>query len=246
MGNDRKPAFTDDGINIEPVDEFAAHVPLRETVARTLKRAILDGSLKPGQQISENKIAKKLSVSRTPVREAIRMLETENLVTFLPGRKVVVAVPTVQDIEDVYETRLIVESEALRRITPDQKVLIQELEDYTRAAEQHLKRRDFIELGKVNTSFHLAILSALENRSIQQFIGSLHNKIAGLRFYSLADRKWVRESERQHREIITHLKRGETERAVNVLHEHLIVPKQLLINMFSERDGFDSSERSNQ
>jgi DNA-binding GntR family transcriptional regulator len=246
MGNDRKSAFTDDSIDIRPVDEFAAHVPLREIVARTLKRAILDGSLKPGQQISENKIATKLSVSRTPVREAVRMLEAENLVTYLPGRKVVVTVPTIQDIEDVYETRLIVESEALRRITPDQKELIQELEGYARAAEQHLEQGDFVELGKVNTSFHLAILSALENRTIQQFMGSLHNKIAGLRFYSLADREWVQESERQHRQIIAHLKRGETERALNVLQEHLAVPKQLLINKFSEKVGFDGSERRNQ
>jgi DNA-binding GntR family transcriptional regulator len=246
MANDRKLAFTDDSIDIRQVDEFAAHVPLREIVARIVKRAILDGSLKPGQQISENKIANKLSVSRTPVREAVRILETENLVTFLPGRRVVVTVPTIQDIEDVYETRMIVESEALRRITPDQKELIQELEGYARAAEQHLEQGDFVELGKVNTSFHLVILSALENRTVQQFMGSLHNKIAGLRFYSLADRKWVQESERQHRQIIAHLKRGETERAVNVLQEHLAVPKELLINMFSEKDGFDASERSNQ
>jgi DNA-binding GntR family transcriptional regulator len=234
MENRPKLGFADNDIDIEPVDEFAAHVPLRETVVRTLKRAILDGSLKPGQLISENKIASKLAVSRTPVREAVRMLETENLVTLLPGRKVIVSVPTVQDIEDVYETRLIVESEALRRITPDQKELIQELEEYTRAAEELLKRGDSIELGKVNTSFHLAILSALENRTIQQFMGSLHNKIAGLRFYSLADREWVQEAERQHQQMIAHLKGGEPERAVEVLQEHLIIPKQLLINMFSE------------
>ena len=90
MGNGRKSAFTDGGIDIEPFDQFAAHIPLRELVAQTLKKAILDGSLKPGQPISENKIANKLSVSRTPVREAVRMLETENLVTFLPGRKVII------------------------------------------------------------------------------------------------------------------------------------------------------------
>src|SRR5215218_4496369 len=177
MEHHRRSNLTDDSIDIEPLDEFDAHVPLREVVARTLKRAILDGSLRPGQPISENKIANKLSVSRTPVREAVRMLETENLVTLLPGRKVIISIPTVQDIEDVYETRLIIESEALRRITPDQKELIQELEEYTRAAQEHLKRKDFIELGKVNTSFHLAVLSALENRTIREFMASLHNNI---------------------------------------------------------------------
>jgi DNA-binding GntR family transcriptional regulator len=240
--NDPKLRSVHNEIDIEGLDEFSAHVPLREAVARTLKRAILDGSLRPGQPISENKIANKLSVSRTPVREAVRILEAENLVTLLPGRKVIISIPTVQDVEDVYETRLIIESEALRRITPDQKELIQELEGYTRAAQQHLKRGDFIELEKVNTSLHLAILSALENRTIREFMASLHNKIARLRAYSLTDRKWAAEWEREHQQIIAHLKRGETERAVDILHHHLITPKQLLINMFFERSGSDASE----
>jgi DNA-binding GntR family transcriptional regulator len=235
MGNDRKSAFTDGGIDIEPFDQFAAHIPLRELVAQSLKKAILDGSLKPGQPISENMIANKLSVSRTPVREAVRMLETENLVTFLPGRKVIISVPTVQDIEDVYEIRQIVESYALRRITPDKKELIQELEEYTRAADEHLKRKDFVELGKVNTSFHLAILSALENRTLQQFTNSLHNKVAQLRFYLFVDKKWVLEGERDHKQIVAHLKRGEIEKAASVLHAHLTSAKQVLLNMFSEK-----------
>jgi DNA-binding GntR family transcriptional regulator len=241
MENDAKLRSAYNDIDIEGLDEFSAHVPLREVVARTLKRAILDGSLRPGQPISENKIANKLSVSRTPVREAVRMLETENLVTLLPGRKVIISIPTVQDIEDVYETRLIIESEALRRITPDQKELMQELEEYTRVAQEHLKRGDFIELEKVNTSLHLAVLSALENRTIREFMASLHNNIARLRAYSLTDRKWAAEWEREHQLIIAHLKKGETERAVDILHQHLITPKQLLINMFSERSGSDGS-----
>jgi GntR family transcriptional regulator, trigonelline degradation regulator len=242
MENDPKLRSVDNDINIEGLDEFSAHVPLREAVARTLKRAILDGSLRPGQPISENKIANKLSVSRTPVREAVRMLETEDLVTLLPGRKVIISIPTVQDIEDVYETRLIIESEALRRITPDRKELIQELEGYTHAAQEHLKQGNFIELEKVNTSFHLAILSALENRTIREFMASLHNKIARLRSYSLTDKKWAAEWEREHQRIIAHLKRGEIESAVDVLHQHLITPKQLLIKMFSERSSSEGSQ----
>jgi DNA-binding GntR family transcriptional regulator len=241
MENHRRSDLTDDAINIEPLDEFDAHVPLRELVAQTLKKAILDGSLKPGQPISENKVANKLSVSRTPVREAVRMLETENLVTFLPGRKVIISVPTIQDIQDVYEIRQIVEAEALRRITPDKKELIQELEGYTRAADEHLKRKDFVELGKVNTSFHLAILSALENRTLQQFTNSLHNKVAQLRFYLFANKRWVLKAERDHKQIVAHLKRGEIERAVSVLHAHLTGAKQVLLNMFPEKASLNGS-----
>ena len=72
-------------------------------------------------------------------------------------------------------------------------------------------------------------------------MASLHNKIAQLRSYSLTDREWAAEWEREHQRIIAHLKRGETERAVEVLHQHLITPKQLLINMFAERGSPDGS-----
>ncbi len=238
--NPKKLDSVEGGINIGRLDEFPAHMPLREAVVRALKTAILDGSLKPGQLISENKIANKLSVSRTPVREAVRILETENLVTFLPGRKVIVSVPSIRDIQEVYEIRLIVESEALRRITPDQEDLIQELEGYTQAGGERLEQRDIVEVGKINTSFHLAILSALENNTMQQFMGSLYHKISRLRFYSLADREWALKWIREHEQIVAHLKKGETEKAVSVLHRHLITPKQLLIDMFSERDDLSS------
>jgi DNA-binding GntR family transcriptional regulator len=72
-------------------------------------------------------------------------------------------------------------------------------------------------------------------------MASLHNRIARLRAYSLTDRKWAAEWEREHQLIIAHLKKGETDGAVEVLHQHLITPKQLLINMFSERSGSEGS-----
>ena len=123
-------------LDIVPLDYVPSYLPLREAVFLTLKKAILEGSLKPAQPLSENKIARRLSVSRTPVREALRMLEADNLVTFLPGRKVIVAIPSRRDVEEVYEIRSIVEREALRRITPDQRDLIRELEECIDEAEK--------------------------------------------------------------------------------------------------------------
>lgn len=93
-----------------------------------MKEAIVKGSLEPGQLLSENKIASKLKVSRTPVREALRRLEQETMVKMLSGRRLIVSVPSVQDVEEIYDLRLMVETEALRRISQDDG-LIQQLED---------------------------------------------------------------------------------------------------------------------
>jgi DNA-binding GntR family transcriptional regulator len=232
--DDLTNAVDGDGVpDIGPLDDVPPYVPLREVVFLALKKAILEGSLKPGQQISENKIASKLSVSRTPVREAIRILERDNLVSILPGRKVIVSVPSKRDIEEIYEIRSIVETEALRRITPDRKNLIRELEACIDEAEGLRKEGNLQEMAKANHRFHLAIISALENQRLQRFIDSLNDTISQFRSYSLTP-EWALESENEHKQIISNLKSGNREEAVSILHHNLTKPRHMLSDLFSE------------
>jgi DNA-binding GntR family transcriptional regulator len=233
MKNFKEPIILEGEINIDTLEDFPSYVPLREAVLQKLKKAILDGSLKPGQLLSENQIAEKLSVSRTPIREAIRILGTENLVTFLPGRKVIVSIPTVQDIEEVYEIRLIVETEALRRITATHKKLIRQMEKSIQLGEEYRKQGDLRKMGEMNTCFHLAIISALENQKVQRFIDSLHETISRFRFYSLTS-EWAIEREKEHKEIVSFVKKGYTEKAISVLQQHLTISKENLITLFTQ------------
>ncbi|MGG1576175.1 GntR family transcriptional regulator, partial [Fictibacillus sp. NRS-1165] len=168
-------------IKLEPLGELPTYLPLREVVYQTIKKAILDGKLKPGQQLSENLIANMLSVSRTPVREAFRSLENENLVSVLPGRKVIVSIPTLEEIQEIYEIRMIVEMEALRRILPDNYTIINRLEAYVKKAELLLEEENVEELNHINSEFHLTIISALQNNKLQQFIHSLQDTISRYR-----------------------------------------------------------------
>lgn len=213
------------------------YLPLREAVVRTLRMAILDGSLRPGQTISENKIAAQLSVSRTPVREAIKVLQMENLLTMLPGRKVIVSIPTVEDIRDIYEIRMILESEALRRITPEHNELIQKLEECLNRAMEYLEREEISELRKTNAQFHPTILSVLDNKTLRRFTDSLYNKSEQLRFYSLVDTERARQSEEEHKRIVDRLQMGDNEGAVLALREHLIKSRDILIKIFHENRG---------
>ena len=91
-------------------------LPLRITVAAKLKQAIVSGHLKPGTLLSENRLAADLGVSRTPVREVLKALEAEGLVTVLPGRKLIVSVPTERDVDEIYDIRLMVR---IRGAAPD-------------------------------------------------------------------------------------------------------------------------------
>ena len=94
--------------------KFALHLdeylPLRDVVFQTLRQAILTGELKPGERLMEIHLANRLGVSRTPVREAIRMLTLEGLVTMIPRRGAEVSRISRQDIRDVLEVRLVLDS----------------------------------------------------------------------------------------------------------------------------------------
>ena len=80
-----------------------AYLPLRDVVFNTLREAILKGDLKPGERLMELQLASKLGVSRTPIREAIRMLEQEGLAVTMPRKGAEVAKMTLKDMEDVLE-----------------------------------------------------------------------------------------------------------------------------------------------
>ena len=84
------------------IDEY---LPLREVVFHTLRKAIIQGELQPGERLMEVTLANKLGVSRTPVREAIRMLELEGLVVMIPRKGAEVAKITVRDLKDALEVR---------------------------------------------------------------------------------------------------------------------------------------------
>jgi DNA-binding GntR family transcriptional regulator len=221
-------AFADGKIRL---NNYPAYVPLREAVFRSLKTAIVEGLLEPGQAIVENKIAGELAVSRTPVREAIRMLETEGLVTLLPGRKAIVSAPTVREVEDIYEIRLLVETEALRRITPECTELIEELEGYTQIADEYYKQGCIAEMGRVNTRFHLAIISAFNNEKLQQIVKPLHDTIARFLRYTLLDRDWASQGNEEHKQIVAYVKHGETEEAVSLMVRHLKAAKKVSADM---------------
>ena len=90
-----------------------AYLPLRDVVFNTLREAILKGDLKPGERLMELQLASKLGVSRTPIREAIRMLEQEGLAVTTPRKGAEVAKMTLKDMEDVLEIREALEESGL-------------------------------------------------------------------------------------------------------------------------------------
>lgn len=215
--------------------DFESFLPLGVSVAMRLKQAIVRGQLKPGTQLSENRLAAELSVSRTPVREALKSLEQEGLVTVLPGRKVIVSVPTERDIDEIYDIRLIVETEALRRITPARHDVLEGLEGCIRRQQEALRSGDRVALGQTNTDFHMLLIDVLNNHRLRQFIDSVYDAITRFRIYSLDDDRWSDKVIDEHRHLTDLLKAGDTEAAVAMLTEHLTKARDIVKQMFTKQ-----------
>jgi DNA-binding GntR family transcriptional regulator len=218
---------------LSPLRDFPEYLPLKLAVLSRLKDAILDGTLKPGTLLSENKLASQLQVSRTPVREALGVLETEQLVTKLPGRKLIVSEPpAIEDMIEIYDIRLILESEALRRITPERSDIIERLENCVARSQKGVDTGDVELLMQMNAEFHSTLISALNNRRLKQFIDSIYDQISRFRLYSLSDEEWAAQGVKEHAELVQLLKTGKQDQAAEVMRRHLETALDLLKDKF--------------
>lgn len=199
-----------------------AYLPLRDVVFNTLREAILKGDLKPGERLMELQLAAKLGVSRTPIREAIRMLEQEGLAVTIPRRGAEVARMTEKDMEDVLQIREALEILAVQlaneKITSEQ---IQELENCVAAFEDAVKTGDVKKIAQTDIDFHDIIYMAGENTKLVAMLNNLREQIYRYRVEYLKDEKiYVRLME-EHQEIIEGLKRRDVDYVVSMVKKHV-------------------------
>ena len=168
--------------------QMDAYLPLRDVVFQTLRGAILKGDLKPGERLMELQLASKLGVSRTPIREAIRMLEQEGLAVTIPRKGAEVAKMTEKDMEDVLQIRLSLEALAVRlsceNITP---AALQELKVAMEDFEEKTKFSQFVEMAKADVKFHEILYKASNNPKLQQLLSNLREQMYRYRVEYLKD-----------------------------------------------------------
>ena len=169
------------------MDQF---LPLRDVVFNTLRQAILTGELKPGERLMEIHLAEQLGVSRTPIREAIRMLELDGLVIMIPRRGAEVAEITEKSMNDVLEVRRAVDALcvelACERISPE------ELERLQKACEEFRKEamkedKDVKKLAQKDVELHDIIVQATGNQRLIQLVNNLSEQMYRYRFEYLKD-----------------------------------------------------------
>lgn len=167
------------------MDEF---LPLRDVVFNTLRQGILTGELKPGERLMEIHLANKLGVSRTPIREAIRKLELEGLVTMIPRRGAEVAQITEKSLRDVLEVRRALD--ALSVELACDRINDEELAALGKACESFEKAvstRDPKKIAQADVEFHNIIVKAAGNTRLVQLINNLSEQMYRYRFEYIKD-----------------------------------------------------------
>lgn len=201
------------------MDEF---LPLRDVVFNTLRQAILTGELKPGERLMEIHLANRLGVSRTPIREAIRKLELEGLVTMIPRRGAEVAQITEKSMKDVLEVRRTLDALsaelACERISKEEE---EQLKKACQDFEEAVKTKDAKIIAKADVALHDIIAAATGNQRLIQLINNLAEQMYRYRFEYIKDASQHERIIKEHRIIYESIVNKDKEAASNMAKTHI-------------------------
>ena len=188
-------------------------------VLDTLRLAILRGDLKAGEALKQDALAAAFGVSRMPVREALRHLEAEGLVEFIPNCGATVAKTEPVDIAGIFEVRSLLEPYAIRNSVPNLGE-----EDLRRAGEildEIDREQDIAKWGELNRRFHLTLYAGLPRRPLIAVIDAQYRAVDRYVRFLLSALDYVDRSQDEHREILRCCADGDGAGAEQALAEHL-------------------------
>lgn len=214
-----------------------AYLPLRDVVFNTLREAILKGDLKPGERLMELQLASKLGVSRTPIREAIRMLEQEGLAVTTPRKGAEVAKMTLKDMEDVLEIRDALDELAVRiacqKITDEQ---LKQLEDVKELFEKNTQTNNVKNIAEADVSFHDVIYEATGNPKLVTLLNNLREQVYRYRVEYIKDPKNYPTLIAEHEAILESLKNRDVKNAVEAMHVHVANQAEAVKTVIQEQE----------
>jgi DNA-binding GntR family transcriptional regulator len=197
-----------------------------ELVTTKLRDAITSGYLAPGERLQQEELANRLGVSRMPIREALKRLETEGLVTIHPYRGAVVAVLAVEELQEIYEIRIALETLAttlgIPKMTSEH---IEHLRDIGRRMDDEADAQEWLML---NTAFHFGLYAPCGRRSLLDLIeNQRHKSDRYLRMFAVK-RDRTRHAQEEHWAIFEACEKREVEQAAQLLEHHLTSTVQSL------------------
>jgi len=196
---------------------------LRGRVFNKIREDILSGVYQESDELKENTIGLELGVSRTPVREALRQLELEGLVTIIPNKGAYVTGITSKDIHDIYMIRSYLEGLcakwACEHITEAQ---IEELEEIIYLSEFHARRSHNEQLVDLDNKFHDLIYRASGSKILDHVLSDFHHYVERIRKITLSRSSRATKSNEEHALILDAIKKRDGDLAEAIAHNHIM------------------------
>jgi len=212
------------------------HQTLREKILENIRDAILKGELKPGERVSEPDIAERYGISRTPIREAFRQLESEGYLTVIPRKGAVVAKHTQKDIEEFYSIKSVLEGYAANlaavKMTPKD---VDKLEAINNRLAKLSKTRDVKTFFRVHNEFHEYFIRAAGNQRLLELIHQLLQKFEYLRVASLSIPGRMEISVQEHKKILEAFRSNDGTTADLLVRKNAAYGGQVLLQNKEER-----------
>ena len=204
---------------------------IREQVYESLKEAIVNGEIESGEKIIELEYAEKFGVSRTPLREALRMLELEGLVSSAEKGGVTVNYISKEDIEEIYKIRVALESNVLKEIIEKDKGCLKPLHSILKETKVALdENMDSGKLIKIFQKFNHELYEVAKLKQVSKLINNLNEYTKRFRVLCLKDEIRLEEAFIEHCKLVEALENKDLEEALKINDKHLYKSMELVLN----------------
>ncbi|MBL4938222.1 GntR family transcriptional regulator [Clostridium sp. YIM B02515] len=214
---------------------FSQNKPIREVVYESLRRTIISGVIPVGERIVEKEYADRLNISRTPVREALRMLEMEELVENIPRVGVIVKRISIEDVIEIYKIRH--NLEVLASINAMDNITKEEIRDITNLldlTEQKNKEGDVQEVIRLFGVFNSKIYEASRMKRLAGMISRLNEYLQRFRNISISENERREKALKEHREILKAITQKNKEIIDSIIKEHLEYSLEIVLAEIDE------------
>ena len=209
-----------------------APTALYQEVAERLRQRIFAHELTPGDWIDEQKLAEQYGISRTPLREALKVLASEGLVELKPRRGCYVTEISRQDLDDIFPLMAMLEGrcagDATRKAQAADIAALNDIHEHLESAARDGRIEAFFE---ANQEFHLRIQELAGNRWLVSVIQDLRKVLKMSRLHSLSLEGRLQQSLNEHRAIMAAFKAGDATKAEALMHDHLLSGREALVKM---------------
>ena len=210
---------------------------IAEQVAAHIHEAIFEGKIIPGERLKENDISEWLGVSRTPTREAFRILESQGLIEINPNKGVQVSLITREDLAELFELRQVLELHCLRKfVETADKADLQDLEVLIQNMEKAVAANNTFSYLQYSVDFHLHYIAKCGNKRLISIFSVLTDNIRCAQIFFM--KKWItrQESVEEHRAIWKAIKDRDVAKSETLLGKHLNNSYERMLKFIDRED----------